>query len=63
MLTGRVHVYGGNHCPCIYEIVVSKCHADQLTVAIGSPIAPQEQQDNGVLTVVRKGPRVTSLVG
>jgi len=42
---------------------VSHCQADQLAVAVRSPIAAQEDQHRGGVKVIRKPPRLCFLVG
>jgi len=62
MFTRRVDVDCGDYRTRIQEFVVSQCHADQLAVAVRSPISAQEEQHHAMTAVIREGPRFAGLV-
>jgi hypothetical protein len=62
MLPRRIDVDGGNNGASRCEFTMSECHADQLTVAVRSPIPSQKEQYHGMAAVIRQGPRFTTLI-
>ncbi len=62
MLSGRVHIYPDNNRPGFGEFLISQSQADQLTMAIRSPVAPQEEQDDSRPSIRRQRPGLPRLV-
>lgn len=62
MLRGCVDVDGRHHGACLSDFGVSQGHADQLAVAIRSPIAAQEEKHDGVAAMIGEGPGLSGLV-
>jgi hypothetical protein len=42
--------------------MMSECHADQLTVAVRSPVPSEKEQYHRVATVIGQGPRFITLI-
>ncbi len=62
MLRGCVDVDGRHNGACLSDFGVSQGHADQLAVAIRSPIAAQEEKHDGVAAMIGEGPGLSCLV-
>lgn len=63
MLRGCVDIDGRHNGACLSELGVSQGHADQLAVAVRSPIAPQEEEHDGVAAMIGERPGLSCLVG
>ena len=62
MLTGGIDVDRGNNRPSLCEFIMSERHADQLTIAVRSPIPSEEEQYHRVAAVISQGPGFATLI-
>jgi hypothetical protein len=62
VLTGGIDVDRDNNRATLCEFLMSECHADQLTVAVRSPVPSQKQHYHRVATLIRQGPWFTALI-
>jgi hypothetical protein len=62
VLARSVHVDGEQSRSGVEDLLVSGCQADQLAVAVRSPVTSHEHQGRRSVEVFRQGPRATRLV-
>ncbi len=62
MLARGIDIDCDDNCPSFGEFTMSECHADQLAVAIRSPIPTQKEQYHRMAVLIRQDPRFTALV-
>ena len=62
MLLGRVDIDADDSAACRENLVMTVCQADQLAVAVRSPVSAQEDDGYGGIQVVRQGPGITRLI-
>ena len=62
MLSGRVDVYAEDTSACGEKLFMPKCQADQLAVAIRSPITAKKQENGCGIEVIEESPWLSRLI-